>query len=369
MATASRSDEIDQDTTATETAETPIREERIGLQLRNARRNKNLSLTDVAQELKIKKAYIEAIEKGLFSDLPGPTYAIGFVRSYAQMLDLDRADIVERFRSEIAGLEKKTELHFLVPAKERRLPGVALLAASLVAGIAVYGGWYLMAGQSAGEGAIATATGAKPGKLTPAVKPVKTVKDGGKAAPGAAAKPPAEKAGPELKPVPGKNAEDDRATLKHAVATGPGVISETALRASADREAAERARIAAVKAAARKAAAERAAAVLAARRKAAEAAKLAQANSPVSGKARIVLKATQTTWVKLQLTDGTMVFSRILKAGEVFPVVQNRVLLLTAGNAGGLRIIVDGRVLPPLGPAGAVRQNIRLDADALLASR
>ncbi len=64
-----------------------------------------------------------------------------------------------------------------------------------------------------------------------------------------------------------------------------------------------------------------------------------------------------------------MVFSRILKAGEVFPVVQNRVLLLTAGNAGGLRIVVDGRVLPALGPTGAVRQNIRLDADALLASR
>ena len=146
---------------------------------------------------------------------------------------------------------------------------------------------------------------------------------------------------------------------------GPGVISEAALRATTDRTAQERARIAAIKAAA----VARHKAALEARRKAAEKAKLAQAAGPVSGKARIVLKATQTTWVKLQLTDGTMVFSRILKAGEVFPVVQNRVLLLTAGNAGGLRIVVDGRVLPALGPTGAVRQNIRLDADALLASR
>lgn len=360
MATADRSKGNDQEKTADKKAEMSAREERIGVQLKNARSDKNLSLTDIAEELKIRKIYIEAIENGLFSDLPGPTYAIGFVRSYAKLLDLDQTAIVERFRSEIAGLEKETKLHFLVPENERRFPGMAVVGASLALAAAVYGGWYVMAGRTGGEAAVASSTGAKSGKATTA-KAGKSRKGTTKAA----IKPAESKTKPAVKTVPGKEANFGKATVKVAVATGPGVISEAALRATADRAAQTRARIAEAKAAATA----RARAALEARRKAAEKAKLAQAAGPVSGKARIVLKATETTWVKLQLTDGTMVFSRILKAGEVFPVVQNRVLLLTAGNAGGLRIIVDGRVLPALGPTGAVRQNIRLDADALLASR
>jgi cytoskeleton protein RodZ len=355
MATTSRSRGNDQEIPANEMADKPVREERVGIRLKNARSDKNLSLTDVAQELKIRKNYLEAIEKGLFSELPGPTYAIGFVRSYAKLLDLDQVEIVERFRSEIAGLEKETELHFLVPAHEKRFPGMAVIGASLALAAAVYGGWYLMKGQMGGP-EVASTTGAKPGKAT-ASQPGKSRK--------ASIKPNVTKTKPVAKPIPGKEAETPKLTFRPAVATGPGVISEAALRASADRAAVERARLTKAKAAA----AARAAAALEARRKAAEKVKLAQAAGPVSGKARIVLKATQTTWVKLQLTDGTLVFSRILKTGEVFPLVQNRVLLLTAGNAGGLRIIVDGRVLPALGPSGAVRQNIRLDADALLASR
>lgn len=364
MATADRSREKDQEETAEKKADTTAREERIGIQLKNARSDKNLSLADVAEELKIRKNYLEAIEQGLFSDLPGPTYAIGFVRSYAKMLDLDQTAIVDRFRSEIAGLEKETELHFLIPESERRFPGMAVIGASLALAAAVYGGWYVMKGQmGGGDAAIASTAGAKSGKATASKsrRGKSKIATTGKES----IKPTDSKTKPAVKTVPGKEAESGRLTVKPAVAMGPGVISEAALRATTDRTAQERARIAAIKAAA----VARHKAALEARRKAAEKAKLAQAAGPVSGKARIVLKATQTTWVKLQLTDGTMVFSRILKAGEVFPVVQNRVLLLTAGNAGGLRIVVDGRVLPALGPTGAVRQNIRLDADALLASR
>jgi cytoskeleton protein RodZ len=370
MATADRSKGNDQEKAADKKADISAREERIGIQLKNARSDKNLSLTDVAEELKIRKNYLEAIEQGLFSDLPGPTYAIGFVRSYAKLLDLDQVAIVERFRSEIAGLEKETELHFLIPENERRFPGVAVIGASLALAAAVYGGWYVMAGRTGGEAAVASTAGAKSGKAAIAKSGAKSRR--GKSGRAKVAttgkesiKPADSKTKPAVKTVPGKEAESGGLTVKPAVARGPGVISEAALRATTDRTAQERARTAAIKAAA----VARHKAALEARRKAAEKAKLAQAAGPVSGKARIVLKATETTWVKLQLTDGTMVFSRILKAGEVFPVVQNRVLLLTAGNAGGLRIVVDGRVLPALGPTGAVRQNIRLDADALLASR
>jgi cytoskeleton protein RodZ len=42
-------------------------------------------------------------------------------------------------------------------------------------------------------------------------------------------------------------------------------------------------------------------------------------------------------------------------------------LRFDTGNAGGLEITVDGQTVPPLGPSGAVRRNIPLDADKLAA--
>jgi len=387
MATATRRRGKSAPGTAAKAAETAteVGEERVGLELRNARRNKSLSLVDVAQDLKIRKTYIEAIEKSRFSDLPGPTYAVGFVRSYAQLLQLDHAAVVERFRSEIAGLEKKTELQFLLPPQERRFPGAALIGASLALGAMVYGGWYFISDNAAGSGSpkIATSPASKAAKTAKSAKGTKkkAIDAAVKSRPAAGGKnvvAPAGKtqsgtqsgteSGTETGPRKDPRAQEGkpgRATelVKPAVvAAAPVVISEAAMRASADRDLRERLRLAR----------ERKEAARLARLKAIEAAraeKLAAGRAPLSGKARIVLRAVQNTWVKLQYADGTLAFSRILKAGEHFPIVMNRVMMLTAGNAGGLRIVVDGRTLPALGPTGAVRQGIRLDADALLASR
>ena len=90
---------------------------------------------------------------------------------------------------------------------------------------------------------------------------------------------------------------------------------------------------------------------------------------PQSGRARIVLRATRDTWIKLQRPDGSTVVARMLKAGEIYPILSKRGLLLTAGNGGGLNIVVDGRQVRGFSGAGSARNRIRLDADALLASR
>jgi Uncharacterized protein conserved in bacteria len=56
----------------------------------------------LSRQLRIRRAFLEAIETGRFADLPGPTYAAGFVKAYADFFGLDAADIVRRFRNERA---------------------------------------------------------------------------------------------------------------------------------------------------------------------------------------------------------------------------------------------------------------------------
>ena len=44
--------------------------------------------------------HLKAIEDSRFQELPGPTYAVGFVRTYGSYLGLDGEDVVRRFREE-----------------------------------------------------------------------------------------------------------------------------------------------------------------------------------------------------------------------------------------------------------------------------
>jgi cytoskeleton protein RodZ len=63
-----------------------------------------------------------------------------------------------------------------------------------------------------------------------------------------------------------------------------------------------------------------------------------------------------------------LIATRLLREGERFQVPDRNGLTLMVGNAAGLRIVVDGRTLPPLGNAGEVRRGIRLAPEALLAN-
>ncbi len=116
----------------------------VGALLRSARVRHGLDLEDVSTALRIRLVHLQAIEEGRFDDLPGPTYAIGFLRVYAEHLGLDRDEIVARFRDEVSGLGRRTELHFPVAVPESRVPSGAILFVSLVLAAAAYGAWYYL---------------------------------------------------------------------------------------------------------------------------------------------------------------------------------------------------------------------------------
>ncbi len=110
--------------------------------LRRHRKQTGQDLKTVAQALRIRYVYLEAIEQGRYDALPGSTYALGFIKTYAEYLDLDEEEIVQRFRDDVDGLDDQTQLVFPSPVPEGKVPGGAILIVALVMGSLAYGGWY-----------------------------------------------------------------------------------------------------------------------------------------------------------------------------------------------------------------------------------
>jgi cytoskeletal protein RodZ len=74
-----------------------------GEQLRTAREEKGLSLEDIASQTRIPRRHLESLEESDWSRLPAPTYSIGFAKSYATAVGLDRTEIGDKLRTEMGG--------------------------------------------------------------------------------------------------------------------------------------------------------------------------------------------------------------------------------------------------------------------------
>ena len=68
-----------------------------GETLRSAREGKGWTLAAVAQQLNLTERALARIEAGDFSQLPGHTFARGYVRAYAKLLGLDQTRLVQEF--------------------------------------------------------------------------------------------------------------------------------------------------------------------------------------------------------------------------------------------------------------------------------
>jgi len=74
---------------------------------------------------------------------------------------------------------------------------------------------------------------------------------------------------------------------------------------------------------------------------------------------RLVVKAVEPTWIRVQIDDGRVV-EELLKAGAQRAWTSDRRFVLTVGNAGGIEIVLNGRPLPSLGARGAVIHRLAL---------
>ncbi len=68
-----------------------------GAQLREARHRANLSLEEVATQLRLDRRTVRALEENEFQHLPAPTFIRGYIRSYARLLGLPPGPILEAY--------------------------------------------------------------------------------------------------------------------------------------------------------------------------------------------------------------------------------------------------------------------------------
>tara|TARA_B100001123_G_scaffold195758_1_gene223015 strand:- start:1619 stop:2656 length:1038 start_codon:yes stop_codon:yes gene_type:complete len=338
---------------------------------RKMRRELNRDLVEVADVLRIREVYLKAIEEGRFDQLPGPTYATGFVRAYAGYLDLDIEEVMRRYTEAI---DDQNDLKPLVPPSpinETRLPtGFVLLLAAILT-IGAYGGWYYLTlyGQNSRQ-----TVSDLPKKIAKIAGLEPNLSDSPKSASRKTLRSTNENhdldqssdkeistkdthtdkirdTTPLEKSKLARNKNDkgvssekfsDKKKIKMENPTVEPVTPNPTINNIIEEKVSDLDNV---------------------------------KKSPVAPRKnalktnRIVLQANMTSWVELRDSDGKRLISKILKIGDTYKVPDQPGIRFTTGNAGGVDILVDGNKIEPLGPIGAVYRDINMDPDSLLSRK
>ena len=321
------------------TAAEPVWDHSAGGVLRRAREELGWDLRDVAAALRIKAEYLSALERNTVEGLPGPTYATGFLRAYAEYLGLDGHEIVRRFRAEETGLHTKPELAFPVPLTDRGIPGGGIFLIAVLVFVLGYAGYYYA---TSGNKTTPPVVEQVPTRLLPPPPPPAppvTVAEAPKSADQAAAVTPPPSAAPNSAPATPVTPAPASATPA-AASAHPATPTNVATAAPA----------APAPAAATPAPTD------------------ADAGPPPKhyGEAapgRIVVRATGKAWVVVK--DGAKpVVNTLFNNGDVYNAPDRGGLTLRVGSAGSIEVTVDGKPVPSLGPVGQIR-TVPLDPDKL----
>jgi len=116
----------------------------VGLLLRAERQRRQISLSEVSDKLRIQRDHLAALEEGRTTELPGATYAAGFLRTYSDYLGLDGEGIVQQYKREGTLMTGEQRLIFLEPLEEARRPGLSLALISLVVAGVIYSSWIFL---------------------------------------------------------------------------------------------------------------------------------------------------------------------------------------------------------------------------------
>ncbi|MEJ0025616.1 MAG: RodZ domain-containing protein [Rhizomicrobium sp.] len=278
--------------------------ETVGQDLRAARLRRGDDLATVSKALKIRKDHLEAIEEDRLEQLPGRTYAVGFVRSYADYLGLDTQQCLERFKAEIAGrsdTDNVPAVSVIDEDENRRLPQGWKIIAAVVVLLMAYGAYYVLSSTSSMT--------SQPVPAPPQLAPKPVVQATPQPAPPPAATPAAPAAG---------TPEAAAGTAPPAGAPAPAPLPQGQVYGANNRG------------------------------------------------ARVVLRVHQATRVLVQGEDGMVYINRTLQPGDTYQVPNVVGLTLTTTNANAVEIDLDGETKGFAGRDAGVAEGLSLDPQSIV---
>ncbi|WP_227751463.1 helix-turn-helix domain-containing protein [Tabrizicola oligotrophica] len=346
---------------------------RLGDLMRGERATLGKSLLDVQRDLKIKATYIAAIENADVSAFEAPGFIAGFVRSYARYLGMDPDQAFAKFCREanfqVAHGMSAAASSASMNAKRARLdenrdpiaspavafgpareswhhrvePGAlgsfAVLAALILA--LGYGGWSVLQEVQRVQLAPVDQAPTVVAEIDPLgnVKPVVAAKPAADpnavaSAAGVTADPLDRLAQPQALSVPVLTSRDGPIAAIDPRTTGALAGTEVAAAAPAVAPATD------------------------------EAVQVVAAANP-----GVEILAVRPSWVQVSAADGTVLFEKILDAGERYavPPLQDAPQL-RSGNSGSIYFLVNGQTFGPAAPGANVVKNVALSAAALTGS-
>ncbi len=150
----------------------------VGETLRKERERQRMTIQEIEEGTSIRASYIEAIESGEYDKMPGRVYAKGFIKNYANFLNLNGDEIVKQFMEEVKPAvepvkvedvaEEKKSKTFSVSGRRLEEVGSKISANHLVAAIMVIalliGGFFYVNSSSGVE--VAQVDTTKPKEVT-----------------------------------------------------------------------------------------------------------------------------------------------------------------------------------------------------------
>jgi transcriptional regulator with XRE-family HTH domain len=114
---------------------------RAGRKLSEARRQRGWTLEEVAERIRVRREFLEALEEMNVKLLPGKAYALAFLRSYARELGVEEKAIVDQFQDECALSREDVQKQIRSPSSKPRHERPWMWPAAFVVVAAVVVGW------------------------------------------------------------------------------------------------------------------------------------------------------------------------------------------------------------------------------------
>lgn len=300
-------------------------EPRLGPYLKQTRRHLGYTLQDVSAATNLRAGQIRAIENSCYDDLPGEVYAVGFVKTYADFLDLDADACGNQFKLELAYLNEGHETD-KVPSKksskkafieddpyvDNRVPPGFVLGLSFCVLILCLILWQIYKPQDQKSQALLNTILPVP-KIEVASSKIEI--------------PIAESLEDNVQDVsnPAEPLENPQPAIKkpEPLKQPEPIITEVQQKDPGQR----------------------------------------------TSQSRVLIRAHRSSWVQVTDAKRRAVFKKVLRAGDEYFVPNQKGMRLSTSNAGALDIYVDGKKVLPIGVQGDILRGVSLEPEKLLRER